>query len=156
MPSYNPQEQVVTFDNEFQSNLFLEYLEKTKIRTMRDHDDSDTSLKTYYGAKYDEKNLTVTLGSHWGTESLVSKFMEITKMVAMDYTEYMISDYVPYENPSLVPLARQGEAIIPKEVLQKMQEYVVANTKIGIIKKLVADYKIHLDKKVLKEGLVIP
>ncbi len=146
----------LTFDNKEQYDLFKSYLKQTKITRMRDEpEDINRSLEDYYLEKYEETQLEATLHQKCGIKSLVSKFMKETRMMEMDYTEFMV-DYYSYEhdaNSDFLPLDRQGEATIDSAVLQRMQQYR-QNQEKTIIQTL-SQYEAHLRQKLISEGLLV-
>lgn len=124
MPKFDGKKQLLEFDNKEQYDLFMLYLNTSKIIAMRDVSaDQSLFLADFYLQDNDLQKFEVTLHHKWGTEGVVSKFMEVTGMMKMDYTKYMPTNYKPDEQSSAIPLARQGDATIDAEVLIKMQQY---------------------------------
>jgi hypothetical protein len=159
----------LTFDNKEQYDLFMFYLKQTKINTMREEPNGDQSLADFYLQKSDEKQSEVILHNKWGTASVVSKFMEVTRMMEMDYTKHMIFGYEPDTDPSYLPLARQGDATIDNDTIQRMQQYreqhsITKKTKPSIevtaeemgktIKQTLSQYEAHLRQKLLNERVL--
>ena len=159
----------LTFDNKEQYDLFMLYLGQTKINDMRDEpSDNRQSLADFYLQNSDQAQLEVILQNKWGNESVVSKFMEVTRMMEMDYRQYMISGYEPDTNPSYLPLARQGNATIDDNVLQRMQQYrqnfstkktkpIIEETAEEMektIKQTLSQYEGHLRQKLLNDGIL--
>lgn len=110
MPKINFNTYTVTFDNEEQSNLFLEFLEKTSITEMKHAGVtivSNESLREHYLEKRDHNKFK--LAGKYGDKSIISKFMEITGIVKMDYKKYMHSEYHPIKNLISFLLAEKGK-----------------------------------------------
>lgn len=163
MLTFNEDLRQIIFDNREQYNLFMKYLNDTPI----DHIENIT-LEKYYTPDCDEGSFTLSLANKQGAKAVVSKFMEVTRMMEIDYTKHMGTSYKPDKDPHDLPLGNDMHATIHSHTIHAMHQYrqkyftpreepinkdAATKKKEETIINTISLYRDHLRKKMENEGL---
>lgn len=129
MPEFNLEADPasVFFDNKEQSDLFLNYIEKTTVDFIREDWSRKKKKQTLKEVcNIEKQGNTFIIPDALFAPGIILKFMEVTKILEVGkeiYEKHFSDDYKLDPKSPTIFLGRQAKASIPKEIFKKMQHW---------------------------------